>query len=713
MYLNTLIKTLKTIVISTSAVIIVACGGGGSDPVPTPTPITGCAGASYTPTISYNAIAPTVGVAVNAAPISAVPSACAGSVSYSIASGALPAGLSLNTSTGVISGTPTSAQTANFAVSMTVTGYSAVSSSAITVVVSPAPAAGPKQWTFMVYVAGDNSLDEFAVADFNELKAAASNANVNVVLQIEKGSRLPTALSGGLGSSTYRGLVTGASTSLTDIGNQNMASPTTLSTFVSWAKATYPATNYGLVLWSHGGGWKSNKAYRGAFKANRGALIDEASSNNYMSLSDIRTALTNGMGVGNKLAVLAFDACLMGQYEVAYELRNNAQYLVASEELVPGPGMPYTQVTNILTSAPTSTPQSPQSFATGMANAFNASYLSNTNESTTMSVVDLTQMNTVHSKVLDLASASTAVVSSQAAVLNSARASSVSFGGSNTSAGNDAVDLWRYADYIATNASGAAALTSAATALKTALTAAVVTNTTSGPSMTKAKGMAIYLPFSGANYYSADYIASASSNAAVAGKSTWADFLSALYAGATVATKVVGDFAFYITWTNPVGIKVDVDLVVNEPRGNFASPGNGANSPNGLLSADSYYSGQNYESYTALSLVEKGAYDVFANLYECTTTAGAAVANVSCTTKVTLCSKTGAATAFTCGTPVTLDKAHSNLGTAFYTAPATYWPTVTSSTSPYWDWFYFGGLTKGQAFNKPFDGKTQLAPSKR
>jgi hypothetical protein len=594
--------------------------------------------------------------------------------------------LSLNPATGVITGTFSSQQTTTFGVQLTVNGYPMASSPTITAnVAAAAGTPAVKNWTMMVYIAGDNDLAEFAIEDLNELKAASTNPNINIVIQIEKGSTFAnTGFVGNPGTSTYRGLINGVNTNLTDIGNKDMGSPTTLSSFITWSKSNYPAQNYSLVLWSHGGGWKTNKSARGA--------LQDISSNSFMSLTNIRTGITNGMGAGNKLAVLTFDACQMGQYEVAYELRGLASYLVASEENVPGPGMPYTQVVNLLSSAPATTPQA---FATGMANAFRTSYAPISSEKTTMSVTDLAQMDAVHAKVLDFSSQAKAALNNQAAVLNGGRLNALTFGGDSATA--KSIDLWRYADYVAVNATGNAALQASATALKNTLNAAVITNTTTGSRMANAKGMAVYFPKAGLQYDSLLYSSSTLSSTAVAGKTTWNEFLNALYAGSSYTTTAVGDFAYYMTWTNPPGIKVDIDLAMNEPRGNWATASNGSTSPNGFLSGDSYYSGQNFESYTAANKVESGAYDLFANLFACYDANNNAVSGAACSTQVTLCEKTSGAANFVCRAPVTLDRGHQNLDDAFYAADpqGALWATVTNNaTRPYYDWYYFGRVSK-------------------
>ncbi len=39
--------------------------------------------------------------------------------------------------------------------------------------------------------------------------------------------------------------------------------------------------------------------------------------------------------------IVTLDACLMANFEIVSELHGNAQYLISSEELVPGLGLDY------------------------------------------------------------------------------------------------------------------------------------------------------------------------------------------------------------------------------------------------------------------------------------------------------------------------------------------------------------------------------------
>jgi tetratricopeptide (TPR) repeat protein len=113
-----------------------------------------------------------------------------------------------------------------------------------------------------------------------------------------------------------------------DFGDMNSADPKSLTEFLVTAMKNFPAENYALVISDHGDGWK-------------GAIVDETSFG-WMKLPQMREAIENAEKItGKQLAILAFDACLMAAGEVAYELKDTAKYLVASQEAEGAEGFPY------------------------------------------------------------------------------------------------------------------------------------------------------------------------------------------------------------------------------------------------------------------------------------------------------------------------------------------------------------------------------------
>ena len=103
----------------------------------------------------------------------------------------------------------------------------------------------------------------------------------------------------------------------------NMADPNTLAEFIRWGVETCPAQKYALVLWDHGDGSRS------------GLFADELFGGDRMYLDELSQALADG---GIIFETVIFDACLMANIETAAAIRNNARWMVASEEVVAGEG---------------------------------------------------------------------------------------------------------------------------------------------------------------------------------------------------------------------------------------------------------------------------------------------------------------------------------------------------------------------------------------
>ena len=143
---------------------------------------------------------------------------------------------------------------------------------------------------------------------------------------------------------------------IADLGEVNMGDPSTLASFVNWATTAFPATHNALILWDHGGGWQYGVCY------------DEASKD-WLTMSDLNAALAQ---VPN-LDVLAIDACLMGEVEVAYQLSNYCDYFVASADNIPFAGYDYTAILDpgVLTGRTESAAWS-QSLVDAYHNSYNA-----------------------------------------------------------------------------------------------------------------------------------------------------------------------------------------------------------------------------------------------------------------------------------------------------------------------------------------------------
>jgi hypothetical protein len=217
--------------------------------------------------------------------------------------------------------------------------------------------AGGNGWLIMVYMAGDNNLDPFAMKDIEEMQKTGSSRHLKIVVLLDR-------VDYGKWSTSRRFLVrrpeeqgglNSWSTSLStceDLGELNMGDPATLTSFVKWASSKYPQPNKMLILWNHGGGWRSvvsravskGAASRGGgapgaglSRLSRGIAWDDTNGGDFLEMREVRGALEPF----KKLSVIGADACLMGMLEVAYELRERCWYFIGSEDIEPGDGWPY------------------------------------------------------------------------------------------------------------------------------------------------------------------------------------------------------------------------------------------------------------------------------------------------------------------------------------------------------------------------------------
>jgi hypothetical protein len=185
-----------------------------------------------------------------------------------------------------------------------------------------------RDWTFMVYMSASDShkLDTVAVRDLKEMEdGAKGNKNVAVVAQINR--HWP--------ETAQRYVMTSKGAKLLSPleGDTNMGKGETLSTFLSdvLANEEYRAKNYCLVLWGH--------AFGVGFGRHKGdALL----------LPELRGALNTfkEKRSGTSLELLGTNACSMSYLEAAFELKDVASLMVASQITVPFAGWPYNVILN-------------------------------------------------------------------------------------------------------------------------------------------------------------------------------------------------------------------------------------------------------------------------------------------------------------------------------------------------------------------------------
>ncbi|MEX0569235.1 MAG: clostripain-related cysteine peptidase, partial [Candidatus Njordarchaeota archaeon] len=192
-----------------------------------------------------------------------------------------------------------------------------------------------KSWTVMVYLDGDNNLYKYALEDMNEMEdGLTSNADINIIVLLDT--------EGAEGTKVYEishdyNTSRISSRPINILGEQNMGDKYLLRWFIDFVVENYPANNYWLDLWNHGGNFI-------------GVCWDDTTTEtkNHLSLDDIEWAIKNSEIESHKVDLLSMDACLMGSIECAYELKDECDYLVVSPEVVPGNGFPYDDIISFL-----------------------------------------------------------------------------------------------------------------------------------------------------------------------------------------------------------------------------------------------------------------------------------------------------------------------------------------------------------------------------
>ncbi|HEX9399376.1 MAG TPA: clostripain-related cysteine peptidase [Anaeromyxobacter sp.] len=297
---------------------------------------------------------------------------------------------------------------------------------------------GKKKWTFMVYLAGDNNLDDAGVEDLAEMKKVGSTDEVNVIAQFDRAAE---------GSATryfLRRKTAAKADAVQKLGATNTGDPAALFDFVRWGVKQYPAERYALVLWNHGQGWDDTDIYANERGGVRRLLRPRRISRAFFRTSVERAArLTARSGVvaraillddgakdfldniemkkvlgsmkrllGRKLDLLGMDACLMNMAEVAYQARGAVDYAVGSEETEPGDGWPYDVLLRALAADPSMT-------ADALGRLIVTTYLRSyhgTGEAVTQSLLDLSTTTKVGAAVKVLAAALTAALRSPEAL---------------------------------------------------------------------------------------------------------------------------------------------------------------------------------------------------------------------------------------------------------------------------------------------------------
>ena len=234
------------------------------------------------------------------------------------------------------------------------------------------------KWTIMVYISADNDIEADCIDDFNEMETVGCNDDITIIVQMDRIDGYDD--SNGDWTDTRRYLVSKDTDTeninsylIKNLGEKNMGSPSTLNDFQNWGRTNFHAERYALILLDHGMGIE-------------GCCLDMTDSSDEISLPDMKEALPNGQ----EIDIIGFDACYMGVAEVFYQIRQKAEIVIGSEDIIPNEGWPYDSILNQLKQSPTMTGSE---FASAIVNNYFNFYQ---NEGT-LCAVDLTKFSSLTS----------------------------------------------------------------------------------------------------------------------------------------------------------------------------------------------------------------------------------------------------------------------------------------------------------------------------
>ncbi len=251
-----------------------------------------------------------------------------------------------------------------------------------------------KEWTFLIFMNGNNDLDLYGSLDLNEMEKVGSTENINVVVQWASYQR----------KDTHRVLVTKdedpqkvSSLLLENLGQIDMGDSKNLVNFIEWGVKEFPAKRYFINVWNHGSGWH---LMRNRFST-RDISWDDFTGNS-IKTEQLGEAMAKAAEIiGHKVDLYGSDACLMGMAEVADEMADSVDIYIGSEETEPLEGWPYDKLLENWVKLVESTPQQvAQILVSEYVKSYNGG--SQGNQQVTQAAYDLSKREALYDAVIKL-----------------------------------------------------------------------------------------------------------------------------------------------------------------------------------------------------------------------------------------------------------------------------------------------------------------------
>ena len=196
--------------------------------------------------------------------------------------------------------------------------------------------------TLLIYMSADNNLNSTAEDDLESLRKGSLYSDIQIIVQLDRWEFVDT-------QETIRyHIKRGDIEEIKRLGETNTGNPQILKKFIEESAKAYPSEKLIVVIWSHGTGvddfdiYSANREHYFIHKEDieKIAISFDDSAKDFLDNIELQKALD----VDIPIDIIGFDACLMGMFEIAYQLRDNANYMVASQSVEPIYGWDYSRI---------------------------------------------------------------------------------------------------------------------------------------------------------------------------------------------------------------------------------------------------------------------------------------------------------------------------------------------------------------------------------
>jgi hypothetical protein len=255
-------------------------------------------------------------------------------------------------------------------------------------------------YTIMIHFAIDNDLDviyeknQGIITNYLEtlesIKSNDTNDNLQIVILMDCYNSSTTFKDG------YY-LITGGSFSndlRVEKNEINSGNVNDINSFIDWAVTNYPAGKYIYSTLGTGSGFDTESLY--GTTSDRGLAYDRTQKDS-LSLYEI-SLITDHIKqkIGKKLEMFIAHAWLMGSIELAYELRNNVNYIISSEDISPIKKWSYESFLNLALNPDMSIVDFGKTICDSAYNYFSSL---SPPENFTISLIDLSKINQLYSSI--------------------------------------------------------------------------------------------------------------------------------------------------------------------------------------------------------------------------------------------------------------------------------------------------------------------------